>query len=167
MVDVPLPDITTDPVRTMLAYDRWANAKLLDRCAGLDDDALDRDFGVGVGGLRRQLTHIIIVVQIWTDVLNGHEMRADPEDLPWSFARLLDETMAAHDAFDGAAHAGPLDETFPRTYDGTTYAVTRNAIITHVSTHNAHHRAQCLHLLKRLGDTTPMPATLITLLMPP
>ena len=165
MVDAP--DITADPVRTMLAYDRWANAKLLDRCAGLDDASLDNDFGVGVGGLRRQLTHIIIVIQVWTDVLNGHEMRADPEDLPWSVARMLNETLMAHDAFDAAAFAGPLDETFPRTYDGTTYDITRNAIITHVSTHNAHHRAQCLHLLKHLGDTTPMPASLIAMLMTP
>ena len=156
MVDL---DIASDPVRTLLAHDRWANLRVLDRCAELSREDLHRDFDLGVGPLDAQLAHVAIVLRAWADVLMQRPIRADPTDLPWDAGRLRTELIGAHDEFDGAALAGPMDEAVTRDYRGSTTQIPRATIVAHVTTHNAHHRAQCLHMLKRLGMTDPLPAS--------
>lgn len=156
MVD---PSIATDPVRALLAHDRWANLVVVDRCAEHHEMGVRTDFDIGVGSLGVQLEHIAIVLRVWTDILSGREIRPDPTDLPWDLDRLRAELIGAHDEFDAAALAGPMDETVARTYRGTTTHIPRATIVAHVTTHNAHHRAQCLHMLKRLGVDEPIPAS--------
>ena len=45
--------------------------------------------------------------------------------------------------------------------DGRTADFTRGAILTHVTTHAMHHRAQCLNMLRHLG-VTPLPPSSVT-----
>ena len=149
----------TEPVRAMLAYDRWANLLVVDRCAEHPDLGVRTDFDIGVGSLGVQLEHMAIVLRVWTDVLNKATIRDDPADLPWGIERLRTELIRAHDEFDAAALAGPVDETVTRMYHGAETRIPRATIVAHVSTHNAHHRAQCLHMLKRLGVDDAIPAS--------
>ncbi|MCA9288067.1 MAG: LysR family transcriptional regulator [Phycisphaerales bacterium] len=48
------------------------------------------------------------------------------------------------------------DEIVTRTRDGKTYSFTRGAVVTHITTHGMHHRAQCLNMLRQLG-VNPLP----------
>ena len=53
----------------------------------------------------------------------------------------------------------PLGEPVTRrTRDGRTIRLTRGAVLAHVATHGAHHRAQCLNMLRQLG-VSPLPPT--------
>ncbi len=146
----------------LLQHDRWANLKVVDACARFAPDAYHEDRGVGLGGLHRQLAHIAIVIRCWTDVLDGKEMREDPDDFPWTIERMRTELIAAHDGFDRAATERPLTETMPREYSGRAVHLERGAIVAHVTTHNMHHRAQCLHLLKLAGMEEPLRVSLVS-----
>lgn len=155
----------TDPqltlVHALIGHDRWANHRVLDRCAELPQEEFHRDFPVGVGGLHAQLVHLVGAVHCWTDVLDRAPVRARPDDLPWSIDRLRTEHDAAFDAYARAVDEEPLGRTVDRTYDGGPVAIPRGTIIAHLATHNAHHRAQCLHILKQLGMAEPLPASVI------
>jgi uncharacterized damage-inducible protein DinB len=45
--------------------------------------------------------------------------------------------------------------------DGRTVHMTRGAVLTHVTTHGMHHRAQCLNMLRHLG-LSPLPPSSVT-----
>ncbi len=53
--------------------------------------------------------------------------------------------------FEQAAYARPFDTIVNREREGTTYTFTAGGILTHVTTHSMHHRAQCLNMLRHLG----------------
>jgi uncharacterized damage-inducible protein DinB len=54
------------------------------------------------------------------------------------------------------ARMHPLGQIVGRTRGEQEYFFTRGAVITHVTTHGMHHRAQCLNMLKHLG-VSPLP----------
>ncbi|MEC9374097.1 MAG: DinB family protein, partial [Planctomycetota bacterium] len=53
------------------------------------------------------------------------------------------------------ARAHPLDEVISRTRRGKEEHYTRAAILTHVTTHGMHHRAQIVNMLRHLGVEAP------------
>lgn len=44
---------------------------------------------------------------------------------------------------------------------GKTWSFTRGAVVTHVTTHGMHHRAQCVNMLRRLGDAGPWKVSVV------
>lgn len=145
----------TDPAAILLDFEHWATHRMLDACAGLTDDQLDREFEMGLGTLRRNLAHNIGAMIGWTCVLEGREPEFPPdaEDDPPSIDRLRamhDEAMAR---FRAAGSDGYGDVLTPAR-NGTTYRFSRGGIVTHVVTHSMHHRAQCLNMLRHLGVET-------------
>ena len=63
---------------------------------------------------------------------------------------------AAADELIAIAKAHPLDELVTRVREGKEYTFTRGTVLTHVTTHGMHHRAQCLNMLKHMG-VSPLP----------
>jgi uncharacterized damage-inducible protein DinB len=153
----------SDPLQILLAHDRWATTQLLDACGKLTADQFHRRFEMGLGSLHDTLTHVVGAMRAWTDGLAGHELRPRIETdgqrrTPEQLSALLDE---ACQAFAAEARRRPLEETISRTRDGKTFIFTRGAVLTHVTTHGMHHRAQCLNMLRQLG-VTPLPASSVT-----
>ncbi len=60
-----------------------------------------------------------------------------------------------------AARAHPLDQVLTPTRNGRTFTFARGAILTHVTTHAMHHRAQCLNMLRQLGVETLPPVAVV------
>ena len=54
--------------------------------------------------------------------------------------------------------AHPLEENVTATRGGKSYTFTRGGVLTHVTTHGVHHRAQCLNMFRQLG-VSPVPAS--------
>ena len=151
---------TSEPLEVLLAHDRWATRNVIDACAALTEDQFHQPFEIGPGSLHDTLTHVIGCMRGWTDDLTAREpvpsirgTRRTPEQL----LPLLDQ--AATD-LAAAATARPFDEVLSVTFDsGPTFSYTRGVIVSHVITHSMHHRAQCLHMLRRLGvDPLPLAA---------
>ncbi len=142
---------TSDPLDILLAHDRWATGQILAACAKLTPEQFHQRFEMGPGSLHDTTTHILGAMRFWVDLLAGREQRPRLEgtkQTPAELLTLLDE-IAADLAATARAH--PLDQTVSRTRDGKTFIYTRAGVLTHVTTHGMHHRAQCLNMLRHLG----------------
>ncbi len=150
-----------DPLQILLSHDHWATTQLLGACANLPADQFHRRFDIGPGSLHDTLTHVAGAMRTWTETLAGHEPRPRLETdgqrrTPDQLRSLLEE---AWQEFSAEARRRPLDEMVTRhTRDGRTIQLTRGAVLTQVTTHGMHHRAQCLNMLRQLG-VTPLPAS--------
>lgn len=148
----------SDPVEILLASNRWATRNILEACAGLSEDQFHRRFEMGPGSLHDALTHILGAMRGWGDLLAGREQRPRLDGEQRSVPQLLELLDEIADDLDASAKAHPVDELVTRVRDGKTYTFTRGAVLTHVTTHGMHHRAQCLNMLRHLG-VDPLPAS--------
>lgn len=148
---------TGDPVQILLAHNHWATRNILDACMKLNDDQLDREFEIGLKTLRATMTHVVGAMRRWCDMLVDREARERLETLPphtpVQLLELLDEVAA--EILD-STNAHPHDQIVSGVRDGKTYSFTRAAVVTHVTTHAMHHRAQALNMLRHLG-VHPLP----------
>jgi uncharacterized damage-inducible protein DinB len=147
---------TTDPIDILLAHDKWATTQILNACAALTHDQFHRHFDMGPGSLHDTTTHILGAMRSWGDLLAGRDFQPRLEGTERSAPELLSllETVTAD--FAASARAYPLDGLVTRSRDGKSYTFPRVSVITHVTTHGMHHRAQCLNMLRHVG-ITPLP----------
>jgi uncharacterized damage-inducible protein DinB len=149
----------SDCLNILLAHDRWASGQILEACEKLRDDAFHRRFEIGPGSLHDTLTHMIAAMRTWADTLTGAEPRpridADGRRrTPGELRELLEEACRE---IAGEARRRPAGEMVTRRLrSGKTVHLSRAEVLAHVTTHGAHHRAQCLNMLRQLG-VNPLP----------
>jgi uncharacterized damage-inducible protein DinB len=118
---------------------------------------------MGPGSLHDTITHILGAMVFWENVLEDREIASWLEDNPQE--RSAAELLTLHDKisadFAAVAKKHPVDEFISRVYKGNAYTYTAGIVITHVTTHGMHHRAQCLNMLRRLG-VNPLPLSDVT-----
>ena len=152
---------TSDPVEILLASNRWATRNILDACVELSDEQFHQRFEMGPGSLHDTLTHILGAMRGWGDLLAGRVFGTRLEEggrrTPQELLTLLDEAAAD---LESSAKAHPVDELVTRTRDGKSYTFSRGGVLTHVTTHGMHHRAQCLNMLRHLG-VDPLPPSAV------
>jgi uncharacterized damage-inducible protein DinB len=147
---------TSNPLDILLAHNQWATRQILDACAKLTPEQFHRRFEMGSGSLHDTATHILAAMRVWADLLAGREQRPRLEGTQRPVSELvafLDE-IAADLAKTAKAH--PLEELVTRVRDGKSYTFSRGAVLTHVTTHGMHHRAQCINMLRHVG-VSPLP----------
>ncbi len=152
---------TSNPQDILLKHEYWATKQILDACAKLSNEQFHTPFDMGPGSLHNTLAHMLGALRAWTDVLAGREMRPRPEGKQFSVSEM--RTMLDDAAADIAGHAAahPVDEIVTRERGGKTWSFTRGVVITHITTHGMHHRAQCLNMLRQLG-VSPLPPSSVT-----
>lgn len=152
----------SDPLDILLRHDHWGTRLILGACEPLSEARFHQRFAMGPGSLHDTLVHIIGAMRAWTDVLHQRDLRPRPEQGPKQtvaqIRTLLDEAAAE---LSEVARRHPLDQTVTRTREGKTYTFTRGMVVTHVTTHAMHHRAQCLNMLRQLG-VDPLPKSSVT-----
>jgi uncharacterized damage-inducible protein DinB len=147
----------TDPHTVLIAHDHWANLQLYEACRPLTNAQFNHAFDMGTGSIHNNLIHNLGAMRGWTDVLTESEYRERLESKKFT----LDEIQALHETvseeFKQAALANPFDHILTPNRNGQTYTFTAGGILTHVTTHSMHHRAQCLNMLRQLGiEKQPM-----------
>ena len=106
-------------------------------------------------------TSVLSATRTWTDSLAARPQRPRPDAdgqrrTVEQLLRLLDD---ARGDLLTEARRRPLAEVVVRQLrDGRTVELSRAAVVTQVTTHGMHHRAQCLNMLRQLG-VTPLPAS--------
>lgn len=148
-----------EPYTTLAAYNAWANRRVFDACAVLDDGAYRAHRGAFFGSIHRTLNHQLLVDLLFLSRLEGvpppegvarldHELHATFDDLRAARvdtdARLV-ATVAAIDpatldrdlAFDGIG--------------GGRYAFRRFEILLTLFNHQTHHRGQVHAMLTAAG----------------
>ena len=63
----------------MLDHNEWGNDRVIRACGELTDAQFDHEFVMGVGTLRKTITHTIAAMRIWSDRLGGGEIRQVPD----------------------------------------------------------------------------------------
>ena len=143
---------TSDPIDILLAHERWATRNLLEACASLTEEQFHHEFEIGTGSLHNNATHILGAMRGWSDVLAQiEEPRVRLEEGRRSAAELMDMHASIADEFESLVKAHPFDEILTPSRGGRTFEFPRGGVLTHVTTHSMHHRAQCLNMLRQLG----------------
>lgn len=140
---------------TYLAYNRWANRRLLRAVGELTPDAFSKDLHASFDSVRGTLVHILWGewgwLGFWRDVRFIPELPL--EDFPtvsaleasWS-----ELEQAQQEYVDTLAEE---DLSAQRTVDD--YCYTLGELIHHLLNHSTHHRGQVVCLLRQLGATPP------------
>ena len=149
---------TSNPLEILLMHDPWATRQILEACAKLTPEQFHQSFEMGPGSLHNTTTHILGSMRGWGDLLGGREQRPRLEQeggprTPAQLLALLEEITAD---FAASARAHPLEQIVTGSRGGKNYSFPRGGVITHVTTHGMHHRAQCLNMLRHLG-VSPLP----------
>jgi uncharacterized damage-inducible protein DinB len=147
--------VTVEQLRSLVAYNRWANTRFLQAAAALSAEELERDLGASFGSLQGTLIHILWGERGWLRFWqNGSFVpRPTPGEYP-DFASLCSAWTHHEDAYTAYLHAltqAELDA--PRNLDADTYAL--GELVQHILNHSTYHRGQVTLLLRQLGHEPP------------
>ena len=145
-------------VGKLLAYNRWANARVLETVSALAPDAYARPTGGSFESLHATLVHLYGAEWIWLARSQGESPPAlpSPADIP-----TLDALKERWRAFEGRleAFAGELTDRqlFGSVryvnFVGETWTYTLDDILFDLVNHSTYHRGQVATLLRQLGGT--------------
>ena len=155
-----MPDLSTH-LRSMAAYNRWANRRLYAAAAALSDDDYRRPAGVFFNSLHGTLNHLLVTDRIWMRRLDG--TGEAPTRLNAILFEELEPLRAAREAEDariighveGLSEAD-LDAPFDyATISGKPQRQPRWEALVHLFNQQTHHRGQAHAILTRLGIEEP------------
>lgn len=147
--------MTVEQVRSLVAYNRWANTRLLQAVAGLGAEERERDMRASFGSLQGTLIHILWGERGWLHFWQHGAFvpRPTPGEYP-DFASLRSAWAHHEDAY--AAYLLGLTQAeldAPRPLDADPY--TLGELVQHVFNHSTYHRGQVALLIRQLGYEPP------------
>lgn len=149
-----------ETIQTLLRHGDWANDRLLTFSADLPDAGLDRPFDMGVGSLRRTLLHIHAGEHVWLQRWQGRTETPWPDETEPVSPAVLGERFAATRTERKNFLATQADRDLARAIvyrdsKGSLFSATLGDMLLQACLHSAHHRAQAVNMLRRLGATAP------------
>ena len=146
----------TDDLAALFAYDRWAEARLIDACRPVPPDRYGAEPAPGWAPLRATVAHVVGATELWLRRFLGEP--ADgfiPEAQLATPDAVAARSAANHDAFDRLiAGLTPEQASAPFTYrniKGEVATLPLWAALRHVANHATYHRGQAASKLKLLG----------------
>lgn len=144
------------------AYNRWANRRLYDAAAEMDDEALKAPAGAFFGSLYGTLCHLLVGDQAWMRRFDGTgPIPTAMDGLPFDD---FSDLRQARDEMDQriSSYVENLTEddlngemTFTTVTGPMTMTVRRGPALSHLFNHQTHHRGQCHHMLTAAGRDAP------------
>lgn len=140
------------------AYNQWANGRIYDAAADLDDEEFNRDVGAFFGSMMRTLNHLLTADRIWMKRFTGEGDA--PTRLDAILHRALPVLRMAREAEDKRIidWVGTLSEkalagrfTYMTVSDMRTVSQRLAPALDHVFNHQTHHRGQAHAILTILG----------------
>ena len=149
-----------DEIRELFAFNRWANRRLLDAAAALDDDALARDLGSSFPSVMATLAHIVSADWIWLRRWAGKSPTAAPTEWALTSLAAIRERWDEVEAERSAVLAALDDEALQREVDyrniaGAPFTSRMDEMLRHVVDHSTYHRGQVVTMIRQLGGTPP------------
>lgn len=154
-----------DTLTELFRHNLWANLRLLNVCAGLNDEQLDATAPGTYGRVRHTLLHILACEEIYVNLLTGHEpvhTLSAGGDFP-SFDELRERAhRSGEELINIAARIEPAQvlrgtwRTKPYAWQGKPFAIQATIPLIQAINHGAEHRAHVVTILSQLGIKTPM-----------
>jgi uncharacterized damage-inducible protein DinB len=155
--------MTPDEVRTLYAYNSWANRRVLDACAPLNAAQLIQNLHSSFPSVRDTLAHIMLAEWLWLERWQGRSPAFPTEN----FAELA-SIRARWQKIDGDLNtfiqqlsAVDLDRVVEyRNTKGHAFSNPMWQMLQHLVNHGTYHRGQITTMLRQLG-ATPLTTDLI------
>ncbi|MBL4614801.1 MAG: damage-inducible protein DinB [Magnetovibrio sp.] len=161
-------------LQIMARYNLWANARLYDCVAGLDDDAYRQDKGAFFGSVHATLNHILVGDRVWTSRIVGEYsgIKSLDQILHEDLSTLRCERIAMDeniqlmvDRLAVGLDGGFDKEVRYRTVSGgEKHASPARHIFLTLFNHQTHHRGQVHCLLTQAGIQNPPALDIIFML---
>jgi uncharacterized damage-inducible protein DinB len=145
-----------DDLPSLYAYNRWANERVAESCAGLTVEEYARSLGGGWPCVRDTLVHIGSATQAWRDRFAGNSPSrlltgADVPELAGA-ARLLGDADRAMEQFVAETPEDARRRVLAYVnLSGATKRVPYWAVLRHVVNHASYHRGQISTMIRTLG----------------
>jgi uncharacterized damage-inducible protein DinB len=148
-----------DDFTSLFAFNRWANAKMLDACRQLTAEQYAAEPVPGWPSVRSTVVHIALVTDGWLRALAGDPDQTFPTEaeLPSvdDAERLLQRAYRRLDELLPALSPERLATPVTVRRRGRTATLPPWALLRHVVNHTTYHRGQVASKLKRFGIQQP------------
>jgi uncharacterized damage-inducible protein DinB len=151
--------MTIDNVRTLYAYNSWANRRVLDACSPLSAAQLTQNLHSSFPSVRDTLAHIMLAEWLWLERWQGRSPAFPPSDFPdlASVRNRWQKIDGDLNAFIQQLSAPDLDRVVEyKNTKGTAFSNPMRQMLQHLVNHGTYHRGQVTTMLRQLGAT---PAT--------
>lgn len=141
-------------------HNRWANLKLFDWCAGLDDGLLDASAPGTYGTAKATLVHLVGAEERYIEYLTGELMPEERRlrlDARFPGLEVLRERMAASGERLVEIAASTLDDhvLVGTRLDGTPYRIRATTLLVQAIHHAAEHRTHVMAVISQHGIDAP------------
>jgi uncharacterized damage-inducible protein DinB len=151
--------MTLQEVKTLHAYNSWANNHLFDALALMPTDQYMQDMKSSHGGIHTTLVHMIGAEKVWLERFQGSPQPFLTENPPPSLAELkaVWEQVGYNTAkWLGTQSDKSLQGTFTmKTAKGETYTQVFWQTFQHVVNHSTYHRGQVITMMRQHGVKPP------------
>jgi uncharacterized damage-inducible protein DinB len=148
-----------DDFASLFAFNRWANAKMLDACRKLTPEQYAAEPVPGWSSVRFTVHHIAVVTDGWLRGLASDPDQSFPTEAELATvddaARLLDRAYRRFDELLPTLTPDRLNTPVTLQRRGRTATLPPWAVLRHIVNHTTYHRAQVASKLKRFGVQQP------------
>jgi uncharacterized damage-inducible protein DinB len=143
-------------LRSLFAYNEWANQRVFEAVRPLAEEQLQRPLGSSFASIRDTLGHVIAAEWLWLRRWNGESPRSIPE---WtkgsaveSLRTKLNEVETERAAFMQALAERDLDRQIDYTnFAGEDVRHPLRDLFFHLVNHSTYHRGQIATMLRQIG----------------
>ncbi len=146
----------SDTLTILFRHNRWANVRILERCAGLTDIQLDATIVGAYGSIRDTLQHIVTAERSYFSRISTGQRYVRPEDAPpLTLAEMVESARTTGSGLVERAPQVQAGDTVRIDWDGTPRDVPKTILLTQAINHATEHRAQIMAILTQLGIQPP------------
>ena len=146
----------TDTLTTLFRHNRWANVRILERCAGLTDEQLAATIAGAYGSIRDTLQHIVTAERSYFSRISTGQPYRRPEDAPpLTIAEMTESVRTSGSGLIEWAPKVQAGDTVQVNWEGAPRDVPKTILLTQAINHATEHRAQIMAILTQLGIQPP------------
>ncbi|MGH2531755.1 MAG: DinB family protein [Thermomicrobiales bacterium] len=138
----------------MFRHNLWANLRIIDTCADVDDSVLDASTVGALGSIRETLVHIVGAEASYGLRVTGGEPPAPPAETI-SLADLRALAIRNGERLIAAAEQADMDRVLEGTWRGEPYAILLSTFLIQAINHGTDHRSQIATTLTQQGVEPP------------
>jgi uncharacterized damage-inducible protein DinB len=152
--------VTTEDIRRLYAYNRWATTRLLDAAASLATSQLSQPIGGSFGSLIGIFQHMVGAEWVWLERFHGRSPRAfvgidaltTLEPVRVRSAEVAAELAAFVEGLSGESLGRAVAYS---SFKGDAFTQPLCDLLQHVVNHGTYHRGQAAMALRLLGASVP------------